>query len=63
MADRAYTDAEKLAAVERVIELVRVDAAAGEAVPVRHPSNSWHDTYGALRAVAAEIRARMEQSR
>lgn len=53
---KAYTDAEKLAAVERAIEIVRMASAAVSGVSVRHPASDNHETYNALKAVAADYR-------
>ena len=54
---RAYTPAEKLAAVERAIEIVRMASSAVTGVSVRDPRSEHHDTYNALKAIAADLRA------
>lgn len=55
MSARTYTEAEKLAAVERAIEMYR-RVVAGFGGSVRDPSNEHHDTFHALKAVAVDYR-------
>lgn len=62
MVDKSYSDAQKLAAVERAIEVVRA-AARSAGTSARFPGSDYHETHGALRAVAVDIRTRMEIDR
>lgn len=61
MPERVYTNAEKLAAVERAIEIVRASSKALNGVSVRDPQSEHYDIYGALRALASELRASEER--
>ena len=56
---KVYSDADKLAAVERAIEIVRMTSGAVSGVSVRDPKSDHHDTYQALKALATDLRARV----
>jgi hypothetical protein len=57
VSDRTYTAAEKLAAVERALEMYRkVVSAVGDSV--RNPSSEHFADFSVLKAVAADYRER-----